>query len=39
LFATTRQVVSGWAFIGEVDKYVPASKLRFPEVAPAADAL
>jgi hypothetical protein len=22
----------GWAFIGEVDKYVPASKLRFPSV-------
>ena len=32
IYAVTAPIVSGWAFIGEVDKYVTASKLRFPEV-------
>ena len=29
----------GWAFIGEIDKYVSASKLRFPSVVSSAGKL
>lgn len=32
-YAVVSPVEGGWAFIGEVDKYVPASTLRFPAVA------
>eukprot|EP01051_Picozoa_sp_SAG22_P012094 SAG22_NODE_1228_length_5083_cov_2.820425_2_plen_779_part_00 len=31
-YAVVSPVHGGWAFVGEVDKYVPASTLRFPKV-------
>lgn len=37
-YAVVSPIESGWAFIGEVDKYVPASTLRFPGLAFGVDA-
>ena len=39
IYAMVSPIAGGWAFIGEVDKYVPASKLRFPSVEAAAGKL
>ena len=33
-YALVSPVLQGWAFLGEVDKYVPASRKRFPSVVP-----
>jgi len=39
LYASVLPIVNGWAFVGEVDKYVVASGLRFPHVEATTSAL